>query len=137
MFKRNRKKAESPTPKVAVALQNNHRRPGPATWADQEVRKLGERMELTGAQVHERAGSTRRQADRIAKLAKELEELAANVEHQGSALRREGIVEIGRGAGYLMRKTAPWLGGTALLLVGLHVVRQQLRRRRAQSSEGA
>ncbi len=130
MFKRNKKKTEAPEPEVAVAPHSNHRLPGPAAWVDQEVRKLGERMELTGSQVHEQAGSTRRQADRIAKLAKELEELAANVEHQGSALRREGIAEIGRSAGYLMRRAAPWLGGTALVIVVLLVVRQQLRQRR-------
>lgn len=138
MFKRKKNKKETPAAEVAVAPQNDHRLPGPAGWADQEVRKLGERMELTGAQVHERAGSTRRQADRIAKLARELEDLAANVEHQGSALRQEGIAEIGRGAGQLARKAAPWIGGAALLIVALIVLRQQLQsRRRAQSGEGA
>jgi hypothetical protein len=137
MFKRNKQKVEAPEPAVAVAPQHNHRLPAPAAWADQEVRRLGERMELTGAQVHERAGSTRRQADRIAKLAKELEELAAGLEYQGSALRREGIAEIGRGAGYLLRKAAPWAGGTVLFFVVLGIVRRQMRRHRAQSSEGA
>lgn len=138
MFKRNKKKAEPALEaEAAVTTQNNRHLPGPAGWADQEVRKLGERMELTGAQVHERAGTTRRQAARIAKLAAELEELAASVEHQGSALRQEGIAEIGRGAGQLARKAAPWVGGTVVLIVALVVLRQQLRSRRAQSGQGA